>query len=234
MKPYEGGIVIETLKQFWSGLDWSVLANILMSVIPAFLCITIHELCHGLAAFKLGDNTAKNAGRLTLNPIKHIDILGLISMVFLRFGWAKPVPVNMNNFKNPKVGMAITALAGPLSNVILAALCFFLYGVLYVPALKLGSFSTFIIETIGTTGVLSCYLAVFNIFPIPPMDGSKIFFSFLPDNAYNKLMRYERYGMIILLILIITNAINPVLNYLAGGLITFLDQLTNLGFQLVN
>lgn len=231
---FNGGADIEALKQFWTGLDWSVLTNILTSIIPAFLCITIHELCHGFVAYKLGDNTAKNAGRLTLNPIKHIDIVGLISMVFLRFGWAKPVPVNMNNFKNPKSGMAITALAGPLSNVILAALCFFIYGIIYVPALKLGTFGVFLIQTVGTTGILSCSLAVFNILPIPPMDGSKILFSFLPEEQYYKLMRYERFGMIILLVLLITNVINPLINFLAGGLISILNPLTQLGFQLVN
>ena len=100
-------------------LNWSVLTDMLLAVIPALICITLHELSHGFVAYKLGDNTAKNMGRLTLNPIKHIDIFGLIMMVVLKFGWAKPVPVNMRNFKNPKRDMAITALAGPLSNVLI-------------------------------------------------------------------------------------------------------------------
>ena len=112
--------MINTLKTIGSGLDWSALTDILISVIPALLCITFHELCHGLVAYKLGDNTAKDAGRLTLNPIKHIDIMGLLMIIVFKFGWAKPVPVNMNNFKKPKSGMAITALAGPVSNIFLS------------------------------------------------------------------------------------------------------------------
>ncbi|MEF9972124.1 MAG: site-2 protease family protein, partial [Oscillospiraceae bacterium] len=120
----------------------------LISVIPALLCITFHELCHGAVAYKLGDNTAKNAGRLTLNPIKHIDIMGLLMMVVFKFGWAKPVPVNMNNFKNPKRDMAITALAGPVSNVILAAFVLLIYGFLYVPLLKAGSFGDVVLQMI--------------------------------------------------------------------------------------
>ena len=110
-----------------------MITDALITVIPALLCITIHELCHGFVAYKLGDNTAKNEGRLTLNPIKHIDIMGLLAMIIFKFGGAKPVPVNMNNFKNPKSGMAITALAGPVSNLLLAALVLLVYGFVYTP-----------------------------------------------------------------------------------------------------
>ena len=100
------------------GLDWSVPIRLLLSVLPALICITLHECAHGYAAYRLGDDTAKRAGRLTLNPIKHIDIVGLIMLVTLHFGWAKPVPVNMNRFKDPKQGMALTAAAGPLANLL--------------------------------------------------------------------------------------------------------------------
>ena len=111
------------LHDIWNGLDWSVLTNLLLSIIPALVCITLHELAHGYVAYRLGDDTAKRAGRLTLNPLKHIDIMGLAMMVIFKFGWAKPVPVNMWKFKNPKKGMAITAAAGPLSNIIIAVIC---------------------------------------------------------------------------------------------------------------
>ena len=111
----------------------------LLAVIPALVCITFHEVSHGFVAYKLGDSTAKDAGRLTLNPIKHIDIFGLLMMVVFKFGWAKPVPINMNNFKNPKGGMAITALAGPVSNVLLAAVVLLIYGLLYTPLAAAGS-----------------------------------------------------------------------------------------------
>ncbi|MBS7402901.1 MAG: site-2 protease family protein [Oscillospiraceae bacterium] len=223
--------MIETIKTIWEGLDFSVLTGILLSVVPALLCIVFHELCHGFVAYKLGDNTAKNAGRLSLNPFKHLDIVGLIAMMFLHVGWAKPVPVNMNSFKNPKRGMAITALAGPLSNILLAAVVLLLYGFLYIPLLKLGDFGYVIIETLGRTAVFSCSLAVFNIFPIPPMDGSKVLFALLPDKAYYKLMEYERYGMLIVLLLVITGVIDPVLTYLVNALVGLLSPLMNLGFS---
>ena len=223
--------MIETIKTIWEGLDFSVLTGILLSVVPALLCIVFHELCHGFVAYKLGDNTAKSAGRLSLNPFKHLDIVGLIAMMFLHVGWAKPVPVNMNSFKNPKRGMAITALAGPLSNILLAAVVLLLYGFLYIPLLKLGDFGYVIIETLGRTAVFSCSLAVFNIFPIPPMDGSKVLFALLPDKAYYKLMEYEHYGMLIVLLLVITGVIDSVLTYLVNALVGLLSPLMNLGFS---
>lgn len=206
----------------------------ILSVIPALLCITLHELCHGFVAYKLGDNTAKNMGRLTLNPIKHIDVMGLIMMVAFKFGWAKPVPVNMYNFKNPKSGMAITALAGPVSNVLLAAIVLFLYGFVAQPLYAMGETGYVLSQTILNTAYLSCALAVFNIIPIPPLDGSKVLFSVIPDRAYLQLMRYERFGMILLLAVVATGLISPFLTKFAGGLFDYLWNLAELSFSLVN
>lgn len=188
--------------EIFGSLDWSVLTNILLSIIPALLCITVHELCHGLMAYRLGDDTAKNAGRLTLNPIKHIDIIGLAMMAVFHIGWAKPVPVDMRKFKNPKRGMALTAFAGPASNVLLSIIFMFLFGLLLVPLMGFGEAGNVILEMLMYTAQISIFLAIFNIIPIPPMDGSKILFSFLPDDKYYKLMRYERYGMLLLIVLI--------------------------------
>ena len=117
-----GGARVNTLQSIWNGLDWSYLLNIVLSVVPSLLCITFHEVSHGYVAYRLGDTTAKDAGRLTLNPLKHIDLMGLLMMVVFKFGWAKPVPVNMMRFRSPKRGMALTALAGPVSNFVLALL----------------------------------------------------------------------------------------------------------------
>lgn len=185
---------------FWRGLDWSVLTDMLMRVLPALICITLHELAHGYIAWHLGDPTAKRAGRLTLNPIRHIDPMGLLMMVVFRFGWAKPVPVNMYYFREPKRGMALTALAGPGCNVLLAMLFLFLYGLTF-PLYATGRLR-FLAELCYITAYLSISLAVFNLLPVPPLDGSKVLFSVLSEENYRKLMRYERYGMFLLLFLL--------------------------------
>lgn len=196
----EGELYMPKLHDIWNGLDWSVLTNLLLSIIPALVCITLHELAHGYVAYRLGDDTAKRAGRLTLNPLKHIDIMGLAMMVIFKFGWAKPVPVNMWKFKNPKKGMAITAAAGPLSNIIIAFICLFIYGVLLGFGPRIGKVGSYFVEMLLITAYLSTALAIFNIIPIPPLDGSKVLYSFVSDRTYTKLMYYERYGMIILVV----------------------------------
>ena len=202
-------------RTFWNSLDWSVLTDLLLSVIPALICITLHELAHGYTAHLLGDDTAKNAGRLTLNPIRHIDWLGLVMMVTFHFGWAKPVPVDMRRFRrlSPKAGMAVTAAAGPLCNLLITAVFLFAYGLLYAPLLRAGTTLAYsVLETLVVTAQLSLYLALFNILPIPPLDGSKVLFSFLSGEAYYRLMRFERYGMIVLVAVILLSsrlAVNP-------------------------
>lgn len=177
--------------------------GILQSVIPALICITLHELSHGFVAYKLGDDTAKRAGRLSLNPLRHLDPMGMLMMVIFRFGWAKPVPVNMYRFKDPKRGMAVTALAGPVSNILISLVFLFLYGALYLPLQRSGV-GLYVLEMLQVTAYLSLSFAVFNFLPIPPLDGSKVLFSVVSDEAYRKLMRYERYGSIALLLLVST------------------------------
>ncbi len=216
------------------GLDWSVLTDMLFAVIPALICITLHELSHGFVAYKLGDNTAKNMGRLTLNPIKHIDLFGLIMMVAFKFGWAKPVPVDMRNFKNPKRDMAITALAGPVSNIIIGCAALFVLGLIWVPCFKnYSEFGAAVIKMVYTTAYLSFALAVFNIVPVPPLDGSKVLFSIMSDSAYIKLMRYERYGMIALLLLVATGVLGNPLSSATQFLVDKLWFLTDWGFGLM-
>ena len=187
------------LTNLWDALDFGSLESILLRVAAVFLCLTIHETCHGLAAYALGDPTAKRAHRLSLNPLRHIDWLGLIMMVVAGFGWAKPVPVNPNYFKKPKQGMALTALAGPVSNFVLALLALLCARLVYH---QYGALWDFIFDLLLTTAYLSIGLGLFNLIPISPLDGSKVLFAFLPDSAYEKLMRYEKYGMIALLILV--------------------------------
>ena len=203
-------------------------------VAASLLCITFHETCHGFAAYKLGDNTAKRMGRLSLNPLKHVDLMGLIMMALFRFGWAKPVPVDMRNFKNPKAGMALTALAGPVSNVVLAYAAVVLCNFVIFLADRLGS--TWLLLALAQffvyVEIISAGLAVFNVFPIPPLDGSKVLFALLSDRAYDRLMRYEKYGMGLLMALLVTGAIDRPLGAMRDWLLTWLNSLGAWGYTL--
>lgn len=203
---YDGGECISTVQSIWDGFDFSYILEILLGLIPSLICITLHELSHGLVAYLLGDDTAKRAGRLTLNPIKHLDPMGFLMMLVFHFGYAKPVPVNMFRFRNPKRGMAITALAGPVSNVLITIVFLFLFGLL-APILAVNQVGQYVLQMIELTAYISMGLAVFNLLPIPPLDGSKVLFSLLSDEGYLKLMRYERYGSLILLALVATGVL---------------------------
>lgn len=204
-----------------------MLKDILMYLLalPAvLLALSVHETSHGLMANKLGDPTAKSFGRLTLNPMKHIDPLGFLCMLFFHFGWAKPVPVNSRYFKKPRRDMALTAAAGPVSNVLLSLV---FAGLLRLDLLFVTRFFGTDLVNVWTilsgTGaeisfgfkmvsvltymlymgvMLNISLAVFNLIPIPPFDGSRIAYTFLPVNLYFKIMRYERYIMIAILLLL--------------------------------
>lgn len=212
------------LRAFLEQFDWGSLADMLGRVLGVLLCLTVHETCHGLAAYALGDPTAKRMNRLSLNPLHHIDWLGLASMLICGFGWAKPVPVDMRYFKNPKAGMAVTALAGPASNFLLAMLMLFFASLMTRTPGAWGGFAMWFFYFLLNTAVLSIGLGLFNLIPIPPLDGSKVLFALLPERAYNILMRYERYGMLVLLLLVwldiggsyLSDAIKAVYLWMAG------------------
>ena len=202
---------IDALRSIWDGFDFSYLLSIILGLVPALLCVTLHEFSHGYTAYKLGDDTAKRAGRLTLNPLRSLDPLGLVMLLVFHFGWAKPVPVNMFKFKNPKRGMAITALAGPMSNIIIAVVFMFFYGVAYIP-LGHSAVGSYFLTMIQLTAYISLGLAIFNLIPISPLDGSKVLFSFMSDERYYKLMRYEKYGSIIMFALVATGILGKPLS----------------------
>ena len=215
-------------------LQWDVLLDLLVTAAAAMLCITFHETCHGLAALALGDPTAKRMGRLSLNPLKHLDLVGFAMMVVARFGWVKPVPINPGYFRRPKLGMAVTALAGPVSNIFLSALAAAGYTVsifyalwLEAPALE------WLAEFCYIVFYLSAGLAVFNILPVPPLDGSKVLFAVLPEALYWKLMRYERYGMLLMVALLMTGVLDIPLNFLRDGLIGLLAPISQWTLELL-
>lgn len=216
-----GVSVIEAIQSIWDGFDFTYILNILLGLIPALICITLHELSHGCTAYLLGDDTAKDRGRLTLNPLKHLDVMGLLMMLVFHVGWAKPVPVNMYNFKDPKRGMAITALAGPVSNVIIAVVFLLIYGFAYIP-LSMSRAGMYVLTMLQLTAYISLGLAVFNLIPIPPLDGSKVLLSVLSDESYYKLMRYERYGGIVMLILMASGILGRPLTAAIDGIFAFL------------
>ncbi len=168
---------------------------------PILIALTVHEFAHALIAYRLGDDTAKSQGRLTLNPLKHLDFLGTIMLFIVQLGWARPVPVNPANFRNPKSGMFWVALAGPVSNVLLALA----FGLAYRAMLGYDSLSiagSYLQFMLRIAVMINLLLAFFNLIPIPPLDGSKLLFSFVPDR-YSKAMNwFSRFGPFVLLALI--------------------------------
>ena len=187
---------MDGFSSFAQNMDWVGLVNFLLQVAAVLICLTVHEVSHGLAALALGDPTAKSQRRLSLNPIAHIDPFGALMMLVAGFGWAKPVPVDMRYFKHPKSGMALTALAGPVSNFVLA------YAALLCHRLvdgASGGAAGAPLAFLWVLAALSVGLGVFNLIPFPPLDGSKVVEGILPDRLYYGILRYERFGMFILM-----------------------------------
>jgi len=206
----------------------------LIIIFPSVLiALSFHECAHGFAAYKLGDPTAKYMGRLTLNPIRHIDPIGAICMLIAHFGWAKPVPIDITNFKHPKRDLAISALAGPLSNIFLGFIGCFVY-VLTVYLLPNQVESQFAYEMIRILVTFLYYfawlnisLALFNLLPIPPLDGSKILYAFLPPKANNWCKMHEREIALGFMIILIVDS-----RFLGGYITGFLSLGVNAIFDL--
>jgi Zn-dependent protease len=178
--------------------------------LPAvFIGFSFHEFAHAYVANLLGDDTAKARGRLTLDPMSHIDPLGIIMLIIFRFGWAKPVPVNPSNFKNRKKGMLLVSLAGPVMNFIIAFISLLIYVLLYS---RYGFMNRVVYNIIINIYFINIGLGVFNLIPLPPLDGSKILAGLLPARLEYNMYQYEQYSHILLLLLIFTNAINYILN----------------------
>jgi Zn-dependent protease len=229
--------------------DWrNLIIQVLLMIPVVLIALSAHEAAHGAAAYLMGDRTAYALGRVTLNPAKHLDPIGTFVMLVFGFGWAKPVPINARNFRNPKWGMALTAIAGPLSNLllgiigaILTSISFFVFYAIipiYAPQMLETTYyealQTILILLFEYFGLINFIYAFFNLIPLPPFDGSRFFFTFLPLKWYFGIMKYERYIMFGVLILFMLSSrifnFSPV-SFLAE--ISF-SGITNSGIMLLN
>lgn len=202
---------------------------ILSRCFVVFCCLPIHELSHGYAAYKCGDDTAKLQGRLTLNPFAHLDLMGTIMIFLFGIGYAKPVQVNPARLRHPRRDMALVSLAGPASNLIMGFISVFIYYIL--GAFHNGSTVMFaVMYFFYFAASVNVTLAVFNLLPIPPLDGSKILSAVLPDRIYFKYMQYERYVMIALFILLFTGILDTPISWLSSVMMRFISIIPNLIF----
>lgn len=196
-------------------MDW--ITNLIILAPPLLLALTLHEYAHGYIAYRLGDPTAYNAGRLTLNPLSHLDPIGTIAFFFIKFGWAKPVPVNPYYFKNPRKDMLWVALAGPVTNLLLAVISAILLKVLIAVATTL-PYSTMLeailvplYNMLVASVWINLVLCIFNFLPIPPLDGGRIVTGLLPESMARTYASFERYGFIVILILAFSGVLSSVI-----------------------
>ena len=214
-----------------------VLVAILSSLAVIFLTLPVHEFAHGFIAEKLGDKTPRWQGRITLNPFAHIDWIGAAFIILFGFGWAKPVQVNARNFRNPKAGMAIVAVAGPISNLIVALICMLIMnglGLIPVASIALLKMLSYIIYFFAGIAQINIYLAVFNLLPIPPLDGSRVLTAFLPYKYYNLIMQYEQYIHFLLMFLIFSDVLDKPLMIAANAVWSLLSFLAYLPFSFLS
>lgn len=221
--------MISIFRYIMQGQYLMAIIAVLSRCFVVFCCLPIHELAHGLMAYALGDRTAKNQGRLSLNPLAHLNPIGTVMIFLFGIGYANPVPVNPRNFKNVKGGMALTALAGPSANLLMGFISVWGY---YIFA-RVGAGNSFLYAVAMFflyAAQINVMLAVFNLLPIPPLDGSKIIAAVLPDKVYYKYMMYERYIMIALMVLLFIGVLDTPISYLTSILMRFISIIPALVF----
>lgn len=210
------------------------ISDIIYLAIGVILSMSIHEVAHGLVSYWMGDPTAKLEGRLSLNPFKHIDWAGLVCLLFFGFGWAKPVPIDSRYYKDAKTGIIWTSFAGPVANFLLSFICVFLFYALYkfAPQFIFTAAGNFISSVLSYTGLISTGFGIFNLIPIPPLDGSKVVFSFLPDDKYYKFIEGAPWMNFLFIALIFTGVLNSPLGMLRAQIISFFEMVAKmiLGF----
>ncbi len=209
----------------------SLIVTFFSRLFVIFCTMPIHEYAHALIATKLGDQTPRLSGRLTLNPMAHISPLGAIMIFLCGFGYARPVNVNPRNFKDPKKGMALTAIAGPASNLIMGFVCIFLanmFGNIFSSNANVLPYAIYYF--LYFAGVVNVNLAVFNLLPIPPLDGSRILQLLIPAKYYYKFLQYERYVVIVVFILILTGVLSGPLSFISGLIINLFTSISGLIF----
>lgn len=195
------------------GID--VLYYYVVRALAVLIIIPFHEAAHALVSWLLGDPTAKNAGRLSMNPLRHFDPLGTLCMLVGGVGWARPVGIDPRRFRNPKVGMAVSAAAGPAANFLLGFVCTILYKVVWYASV--GQAPQLVLDFLWYMITMNISLGVFNLIPVPPFDGSRIALLFLPRSLYFRIMRYERYIMAAVLILVLLGVLNTPLNFFVNA-----------------
>lgn len=213
----------------------NIIAEILAVLVIIFLILPFHEWAHAQTAYALGDKGIKQRGRLSLNPLSHIDPIGAVCMLLFGFGWAKPVPVDPRYFKNPKAGMAVTALMGPVANLVAGFIGMIIYNILMTFAtafMSTTAFGAFLLTFLNFYVVVNVNLAVFNLLPVPPLDGSKILFTFLPDRAVEFCYRYQMLFFIALFALISFGPLSGFLSYLSNFVLNGMAWLAALPFNL--
>lgn len=205
------------------------LISLLLSVPGLLLALSMHEFAHGYAAYKMGDNTAKYDGRLSLNPFDHMDPIGTLCLLFFRFGWAKPVRINPYNFKNQRAGIIVVSLAGPFMNFILALISAIIAEIV-ARYMVYSNIALFLYQVFYISEAINIGLMVFNLIPIPPLDGSKILLEFLPYRYREYFYRVERYSFIILILLCYSGFLNPILTVMQSSISSLIGSIIGLIF----